>query len=401
MPESFPFKTMWRFIPLILLFCFSTFAQSTEQSREQLEREKKRNLERIAEAERILGATQKKKKTSLGRLRNITHEINTRQKQLALIEADLNLIDEEVVELEKAIVDLENKLVRLKEEYADMLYVAAKPTSQLNKLSFLLSSRSLNDLIMRYKFLDQYTESRQIQLKQIQLITADLKTRQESLVGKKQEKSKSFVQKQNENSKLVQLKQEQNSVVKELSKEEQQLRSQIAASKKAVKRLDSVISSLITKGNATAKRDDASIDAFVKLSARFEDNRRKLPWPVSSGFISDKFGVKAHPVLKGVKIDNNGVDIRTSENATVSAVFEGTVMGVSQIPGLNNVVAVQHGDYYTVYTNLAQVQVNAGDKVKARQSLGTAATKDGDPTINFQVWHKFEKENPEKWLQRK
>jgi murein DD-endopeptidase MepM/ murein hydrolase activator NlpD len=116
------------------------------------------------------------------------------------------------------------------------------------------------------------------------------------------------------------------------------------------------------------------------------------------GFISDKFGVKNHPVLKDLKIDNNGVDIQASPNAAVSAVFEGIVLDISQIPGLNNVVAIQHGDYYTVYANLQNVNVSINQRVTLRQQIGTVAYKDGSPEINFQIWHNFSKLNPEPWL---
>ena len=99
-----------------------------------------------------------------------------------------------------------------------------------------------------------------------------------------------------------------------------------------------------------------------------------------------------------MSINNNGIDIQTSPNASVKAVFEGVVLDISQIPGLNNVVAVQHGDYYTVYANLETVNVRINQEVSASQTLGKAAFKDGSPEINFQIWHNFDKLNPEPWL---
>ncbi|MDT4865889.1 Peptidase family M23 [compost metagenome] len=114
--------------------------------------------------------------------------------------------------------------------------------------------------------------------------------------------------------------------------------------------------------------------------------------------MSSKFGVRHHAVLKGIKVDNHGVDIRTAPGAEVRAVFEGVVLDISEIPGLNYVVAIQHGDYYTVYANLASVAVQVNQKVTGREIIGTVAEKDGVPEINFQVWHNFTKLNPELWL---
>ena len=132
-------------------------------------------------------------------------------------------------------------------------------------------------------------------------------------------------------------------------------------------------------------------------TGKFSAAKNRLSWP-ASGFISSKFGVRDHAVLKGIKVDNHGVDIRTAPGAEVRAVFEGVVLDISEIPGLNYVVAVQHGDYYTVYANLASVAVRVNQKVTGREIIGTVAEKDGVPEINFQVWHNFTKLNPELWL---
>ncbi len=132
-------------------------------------------------------------------------------------------------------------------------------------------------------------------------------------------------------------------------------------------------------------------------TGKFSAARNKLSWP-ANGFVAGKFGVRDHAVLKGIKVDNHGVDIRTAPGAEVRSVFEGVVLDVSEIPGLNYVVAVQHGDYYTVYANLASVAVQVNQKVTGREIIGTVAEKDGVPEINFQVWHNFTKLNPELWL---
>jgi septal ring factor EnvC (AmiA/AmiB activator) len=132
-------------------------------------------------------------------------------------------------------------------------------------------------------------------------------------------------------------------------------------------------------------------------TGKFSAAKNRLSWP-ASGFISSKFGPKDHAVLKGIKVDNHGVDIRTSPGAEVRAVFEGEVLDITEIPGLNFVVAIQHGDYYTVYANLASVAVRQNQKVTGREIIGTVAEKDGVPEINFQVWHNFTKLNPELWL---
>jgi len=139
----------------------------------------------------------------------------------------------------------------------------------------------------------------------------------------------------------------------------------------------------------------------AKLASSFGALRGRMPFPVPSGFISDHFGVHKHPVLKGVMINNNGVDIQTSPGAPVHSVYEGVVMSVVNIPGLGTVVAIQHGDYFTVYSKLANASVSTGQRVRTSQRIGSVASdEDGTAEINFQVWKNTVRQNPEAWLRR-
>ena len=388
---------------LLLVLCFlSSFALLAQKSRTQLEKEKQANQQQIERAQRVLNQTSRKKKTSLGRVKALNTQISNQQRQIELFSEDIDLIQTEINELEVANIELKVKLDLLKKEYTEMLYIASKSSGRLNKLSFLFSARSFNDLVMRYKYLEQYTDNRKTQVNQINTIAETLSKRQNELSLKKADKILALDQKQSQTKKLSLLKREQSLTVSQLAKREKQFKREIASSKRAIKRLDNLISSLVRKSAtrlSTSTRNEAVVN--TALSNSFQTNRARLPWPVRSGFISDKFGVKNHPILKNIKIDNNGVDIQTSPNARVSSVFDGVVLDISQIPGLNNVIAIQHGEYFTVYANLKSVNVKLQDKVIAGQLIGIAAEKDGEYEINFQVWHQFTKKNPEKWLARK
>lgn len=140
-------------------------------------------------------------------------------------------------------------------------------------------------------------------------------------------------------------------------------------------------------------------DEEYALASSFAASRALLPWPVQHGFVSDKFGVKPHPVLKGVMVENMGVDIQTNAGEAVRAVYDGVVQDVANMPGMNTVVAIQHGNYMTVYAKLRSASVRVGQRVKAREAIGTVATgKDGVSEVQFQIWKNFSKMNPEAWL---
>lgn len=435
MPLTLAYKNIL-FLAGLCLLTVASFGQSqVSKSRSQLEKEKKQNLAKINQARKILANTQKEKSSTLGEVKALNHQIANKEKQISLINDDIKLISLEMKELERAKADLKKQLTALQKEYAEMLYKASKSSGKITKLSFLFSSGSFTELFMRYKYLQQYSENRKSQLIQIHKISEMLSQRQNALVEKRKKQQGLVGEIDQENKNLGELVAQQNVVVEELSKKEGEIKKEIETTRAAVKNLNNLISSVISKEVAkreVAKKENARRETareVVKksppgsrrtaetkkeeaepeviraapekssaLSGSFRANRAKLPWPISEGFISDRFGVKSHPLLKGVMIDNNGVDIQTTENAVVYAVFEGVVLDISEIPGLNNVVAIQHGDYYTVYANLSRVSVTINQKVGLKDVIGTAGKKDGSSEINFQIWHNFEKLNPEPWL---
>lgn len=424
---------VYRFLLAVFLLAWvNTNAQTL--SRVALEKEKKENLEKIKITQKILDQTRKQRTNSVSELRVLNKQIASQEKQLYLMEQDLELIEGELQELNNATAELERKLEVLRKEYAEMIYQASKISGRINQLSFILSSQSFNELVMRYKYIQQYGDNRQQQLNQIKKVAALLTERQQQLASKKSNQVSIKQQKLTEAQELEKLKGEKSRVVNNLSKKEKELRTEIAATQRSVKKLDQRISSIIqreiarqnkikeearreevkraaaasaevsvaTGAIATPTKSAASIavESAALVGTNFAANQRRIPWPVKNGIISDKFGVKNHPVLKGVQIDNNGVNIQTSPNATVQAVFNGTVMDVTDIPGLNRVIAIQHGEYFTVYANLSQVFVASGQQVSANETIGTAATIDGITEINFQIWNNVKRLNPELWLRR-
>ena len=179
--------------------------------------------------------------------------------------------------------------------------------------------------------------------------------------------------------------------VEEVSKPES--KKEIAKEKPVAK--EAVTEPVLEKNTYYMNADEA------KLAVSFAALRGRMPFPVPSGFISDHFGVHKHPILKGVMINNNGIDIQTSAGSAVHTVYDGIVQSVVNIPGINTVVAIQHGDYFTVYSKLDNVSVSTGQRVRTGQRIGTVASdEDGTAEINFQVWKNTVRQNPESWLKR-
>lgn len=389
-----------RFIAL-LLFLF-TFSQSYSQSRSSLEKRKAANQRRIAEATKILQQTQNKKKSSLGQYRALINQINERQKLINTIQTEVDFLNEEINENEQLIRALEEDLSNLKKEYTAMLYAAQKNKGAIQKIMFLFSAGDFNQFRRRLQYLEQYAEARKAQAREIEKVREYIDEQNRNLILSRNQKEALLNEQKEETRKLESLRKQQQQLLTQLGKKEKELREELKKRKADAAKLEKLIKSLVekeVKRSASKTGRIALTPEAAQLAATFEKNKRKLPWPVRAGFISERFGENNHPVLKGVKVKNDGVDIQSQEGEDVRAVFEGTVLTVAIIPGNNSAVMVKHGNYITVYAGIRNVSVKKGDKVMTKDVIGQVATdSNGVSKMQFQIWRDFEKLNPEDWL---
>lgn len=389
------------------ILIFSGLSLATAQNdRQKLEQEKVRAQTKITEAQQILNQTATKRQASIGQLNAINKQIEARSQLIRSISRELDILNEQITEDNIVIDALENDLSNLKREYASMVYAAYKSRSINSRLAFLFSSSSFDQFVMRFKYLQQYTEARHKQVRLINAVRDQLITEKEALESRKVERETLLADKVQENRKLVALKKEQNEVVGQLRSREKELKNEIAERKKDVEKLEQLIAALIRSEmkKSTAKKGADAVPEIdlANISASFEKSKARLPWPVSSGFVSEKFGFHPHPIYKRIKVPNDGISIQTKQGETVRAVFTGTVKKVAVVPGMKYVVIVQHGSYYTVYARLKEVLVQSGDEVKLNDAIGLVNTEaNGVSELQFQVWKNTTKLDPELWLAKK
>lgn len=384
---------------LLCLFIFSilSFSVLAQKSKSQLQKEKQQNLEKIKEVEKIIDETSTKKKNTLGELNALNERIREQEKLVQSIKGEVNYMDSEISENNDIIVTLEDDLEKLKKEYASMLFAAQKANNSTTRLTFLFSSESFDQLVMRLRYMKQYSETRELQAEQITKVQEELSGQVKEIRVRREEKNKLLNEQMSATTNLTNLKQKQNSLVRSLEKEEKKLKRDLGETKKAVARLDKLIEDLIKEEMARALR--ANKGESVTLSNSFEDNKNKFTWPVSSGFISQKFGRQNHPVLKGIVQQNNGVNIQTQENEKVKSIFEGEVRRVAFIQGLGSTVIIKHGDYLTVYAGLKEVFVRSGQKVTTNQEIGKVfSNTDGVSELRFQIFKNTTALDPQGWL---
>jgi murein hydrolase activator len=388
-----------RSIPfLLIIICFSFSAIGQKKSKNQLQREKQQNIQKINEVEKILKQTSNQRKNSIGELSALNQRIKEQENLINGIKDEVRFLDSEITENNDIISVLEDDLEKLRAEYAAMLYAAQKANNSTTRLAFLFSAESFDQLVMRLKYMEQYSEARKLQADQIIKVQEELSGQVKVIQTKRDEKNMLLNEQVRENNNLASLKDKQAKLLRTLEKEEKKLKKDLNETRKAVAKLDRLIDEIIKEEIARASAKAKSADV-IALSSSFEENKNKFPWPVSSGFVSLGFGRQNHPVLRGIILQNNGVNIQTKEDERVKTIFEGEVRKVAFIPTLGSTVIINHGEYLTVYAGLKEVFVKAGQKVSTNQDIGKIfSNNEGVSELRFQIFKNTTALDPQVWL---
>ncbi len=402
------------------VFCFLLLAcwaipSHAQRNKTQLQKEKQQNIEKIKETEKILTQTAKQKKTSLGELSALTQRIRQEEALILSIQSEIELMDMDIGENNEILRALQTDLSRLKAEYAAMVFAAQKTSGGVSKLMFLFSAATFDQLAMRIKYMEQYSAARRQQAAAIRQVQEQLAEQVLVIEGKKDDKNKLLSEELSEKDNLDKLKKKQNTIVRSLVKEEKRLKLELNETRKAVAKLDKVINDIIREEMERAAREAAaaaaarnrnkskeavknSSDNVSALSNQFEENKNKFPWPVS-GFVSQKFGRQKHPVLRGIVLQNDGINIQTAQSEKVKSIFAGEVRAVAFIPTLGSSVIISHGEYFTVYSGLKEVMVKKGQKVTTNQDIGyVLVNSEGISELRFQIRKNTLALDPQVWL---
>lgn len=397
-----------RIICLLLLTALTIPAMAQKpKSKAQLQKEKQQNLEKIKEAEKILSQTTDKKKNTLGELSALKQRISAQENLIGSIKSEITYLDSDIAENNEFIGALEDDLKKLKKEYAAMLYAAQKANNSATRLTFLFSAESFQQLVMRMQYMKQYSEKRKQQAAAITAVQEELSGQVKIIESKRNEKNVLLGEEVSQNNKLNSLKEQQNKLVKNLEKQEKSLKQDIDDIKKALVELDKKINEIIKEEMERAAREaranakSKNNTSYIALSASFEGNRSKFPWP-ADGFISQGFGRQNHPTLKHVVFDNDGINIQTAQNEKVRSVFGGDVKMVAFLPAIGNTVIIAHGEYFTVYSGLKDVYVKKGQKITTGQEIGQLqVNSEGVSELRFQIRKNTTPLNPQQWLRPK
>ena len=390
----------------------------------------------IAESESLLQTTTKNVGSQLKGLAALTGQIEERKRYILAINSDMDAIDRELVSLERQLNQLQKELKDKKTKYAASVNYLYRNHTIQDKLLFIFSAQTLEQTYRRLRYVREYASYQRMQGEEIQKKQKQINDKRAELTETRKAKENLLKERENEKTTLERQEKEQKALVDNLRKKQRSLQSEINKKRKEANQLNARIDRLIAeeiekarkRAEEEARREAAArkkaektespsatkpkaepLEAYTmnkadrELSGSFASNRGKLPVPVTGPYIiTSHYGEYTVPGLRGVKLDNKGIDIQAKPGAQARAVFNGKVAAVFQLNGLFNIL-VRHGAYISVYCNLSTASVKADDTVKTGQTLGTIFSDgaDGGRTVlHFQLRREKEKLNPEPWLNR-
>lgn len=442
---------------LIIFSVLISLSSVAQDKKATLEAKKQKLLDEIQFTQKLLTKTKASKDATMADLQALTKQIELRQKLIKEVEGEIDLYTAKINQNVDSLKQKEAQLSRLKQEYADAIVRIYKSQRFADKLLFLVNANSFSEALRRVNYLRKYATFRQQQATQIIEKKSDISGQIASIDAKKKTKEQLLSGQVKEKVQLSKTVTQKNVVVQSLKQKEKELQSNITKKQQEAAKLDAQIEAIIKKeielarlaeekkqkeaaaklaaaeaakkkaaeeaikkakeaGKAPAKEDVETVNKktvetpvklgntpeYDQLSSNFFGNKGKLPWPVEKGFISKGFGRYNHPELNNVSFENNGIDIRTDANSSVRCLFEGKVVGILNNPTFKNAVIISHGEYFTVYSKLASVNVSKGQKISTKQVIGSAYTDEDNITeVHLEVWKGAAKLNPADWIYKK
>ena len=382
-------------LAICLLLALSAWGQDVSKQSER----KRKIEEEITFIDNQLRDLTSKQKATTEQLTLIRRRVTDRKALISEIDRKIAIINDQMTARQRQINRLQKELDTLRTYHENLIRNTYKNRDRRVWFMYLLSSQDIGQGYRRYSFLKSLAGEVRLQAGKIREKQAELQAERDTMALIRADLLSNRQEREAEYKKLQAEEKQSRDDIKRLAKTEKQYRTELAAKRKEVERLDREIQKILQSAVAEQKKDRTKID--TALSDEFAKNKGKLPWPIKQGVITEQFGVHNHPVYKNLKMpDNPGVTFSTTKNADVYCVFDGEVRKIIMMPGYNQCVLVQHGTYFTFYCKLSKVSVKSGQKLKTGDKIGTLEADGEASSLHFQVWNGTDKQNPELWLKR-
>lgn len=386
----------------ILLPAILAVAAAVSMSAQDIDRhmESKARLEKEIEIlDRQLADNADRSRDALSRLTLIRKKVSNRKALVAESDRQIRLYSDEIYSAQRKINRLQAREDTLTEYYARLVKSAYRNRDARIWYMYILASEDIGQAFRRFSYFRELSSEMKAQAREIRALRAEQEAEKARLQDLKSAAEKVRVRRQADLKSLQQEENQSSMVVTQLKRNRTRYQKELNAKKKQVDALNREIRRLVEEAMKSAsgnKGETAAID--YHLAEEFSANKGKLPWP-AEGPVIDHFGQHYHPVFTRLKLPfNNGMTIALAKGSSVKAVFDGVVKQIVVMPGYNQCVLVQHGNYFSFYCKLKTTSVKAGDKVKTGQTIGEVDTINGETQLHFQIWKDQTPQNPEQWL---
>ena len=387
-------------VPLLILAGPELRSQDIK-SHEQRKARLEKDIELI---DMQLADNKARSRSALSRLDLVRTQISNRKALVAESGRMIRKYSDEIYLSQLEINRLNARIDTLTVHYGKLVRSAYKNRDAKVWYMYILASDNLGQAFRRYSYFKNLSGEMRRQAERIRESRSELEARKTGLQKMKAEAEQVKAAREKELASLQNEEKESQELVSQLRRNRSRYEKELASKRKEINALNKEIERLIAEamkasGKGGGKGKDAAID--YALDAEFSKNKGKLPWP-AEGVVVDHFGQHYHPVFTRVKLPfNNGVTIALDKGARVKAVFDGVVKQIVVMPGYNQCVLIQHGNWFSFYCKLQSTSVKAGDKVKTGQVIGVVDTINGDTQLHFQIWQKQTPQNPELWLRKR
>ncbi|PZX19413.1 septal ring factor EnvC (AmiA/AmiB activator) [Breznakibacter xylanolyticus] len=378
------------FISLIFFFSFSLFSQDLSK----YNREKERLTREIELTGKLIDENKIQQNNAAQSVVLLNTQIQSRQQLIAAYHQQIIHYNGLIQKIDSTISALNQHIILSKREYERLIQDTYLRRHSFDFAVYLFSSESFNQAYQRYRMINEINSYRKGQVKMMSESTTIISKERDKLVLLKAQVNDLLNGVSHQTRSLETEKKVLQKSLQDLKGREKRLLSDLEVKKKQQEVLEQRIVELI--------RELASKSSSKGKSSDFEKNKGKLIWPVINGVVVNQYGEHEHPVLKGVMVKNNGIDIQVSQNLNVHSIFSGEVSRVVAIPGYNKAVIIRHGMFLTVYANLAEIQVKQGQKVATNDLLGVVFSSNDSSSkiLHFEIWNENKKVNPLDWLKR-
>ncbi|NOU18293.1 MAG: peptidoglycan DD-metalloendopeptidase family protein [Bacteroidales bacterium] len=392
-----------RFVLLVLVILLVVNNLYSQQINE-LSKKKKEIEKEIDAISNLLVKTEKESKKSLNSVRLTKKKIELKNSLIKQIDNESDQLKDKIY-LQKGKIDSLNQQIGLiKNDYKRIILFNQNSKNKNVLLLLILTAKDFNQAYKRIKYYQQIFNYKKKLVSRYYNTINVIKEVNEKLSDNLNMLSKKQTEKEYE---VVALKKEEGlclQKINELSKKKSELLSELEEQKKISKKINDEIKRLIEE-EAKREAENRNVntqEVRILLSNNFRDNIGKFNLPINGGIVTGNYGESFHPVLKEVKIKNNGIDITLSQKSDVFSIFKGEVRKIFKVPGSNLAIIIRHGRYLTVYTNLTKINVAIGQEINTYQKIGEISLQRGEETsiLHFELWNENKTEDPSKWFRK-